>query len=171
MTYLQGALLLVACSPFAAARTTLPERFGRWLNQEVVYIITDEERAAFQKLTTDEERNKFIEQFWERRNPNPGSPENTFKEEHYRRIAFANEHFATGRPGWKTDRGHVYIVYGPPDEIDSHPGKKPYPFEEWRYRHIEGQGDKVIFAFTDRKMTGDYQLAPGHPVKKNATSP
>ncbi len=145
--------------------------YERWLNEEVVYIISDKERAAFLKLTTDEERNKFIEQFWERRNPNPGSPQNSFKEEHYRRIAFANEHFASNRPGWKTDRGHVYIVYGPPDEIDSHPGKKPYPFEEWRYRHVEGLGDNVIFTFTDRKMTGDYQLAPGHPVKKNSTYP
>jgi GWxTD domain-containing protein len=144
--------------------------YDQWLNQEVVYIITDKERAAFQKLTTDEERDKFIKQFWERRNPNPGSARNKFKEEHYRRIAYANEHFATSRPGWQTDRGHMYIVYGPPDEIDSHPANQPYPFEEWKYRYVEGHGVNVILTFTDRTGRGDYQLAPGRPVKKNSTS-
>ena len=145
--------------------------YHKWLNQEVVYIISDQERTAFQKLTTDEERDKFIEQFWERRNPNPGSPKNKFKQEYYRRIAYANEHFASARPGWQTDRGHMYIIYGPPDELESHPGNKPYPFEEWKYRYVGGLGDNVIFTFVDRMGRGDYQLAPGRPVKKNSTSP
>ncbi len=145
--------------------------YDRWLNEEVVYIITDKERAAFLKLTTDEERAKFVEQFWARRNPNPGSPENEFKNDYYRRIAYANKHWATNGPGWKTDRGHMFILYGPPDEIDSHPSGTPYPYEEWRYRYIKGLGDNVVFTFTDRKMTGDYRLAPGSPVKKNSESP
>ncbi len=73
------------------------------------YIISDEERKAFKNLSNDEEREAFIEQFWLRRNPNPDSPDNEFREEHYRRIAYANEHYAAGKPGWKTDRGHIYI--------------------------------------------------------------
>ena len=145
--------------------------YERWLNQEVVYIIGDKERAAFQKLTTDEERDKFIGQFWERRTPNPGSRENKFKEEHYRRIAYANEHFASSRPGWQTDRGHMYIIYGPPDEIHYHVGSPPYPFEEWKYQYIKGLGVNVIFTFIDRTGSGEYQLEPGRPVKKNSTSP
>src|SRR5258708_8750607 len=95
--------------------------YKKWLQEEVPYITTSEERAAFKKLATDEEREQFIEQFWERRNPSPGSPENEFKEEYYRRIAYANEHYASGTPGWRTDRGRIYITYGPADEIESHP--------------------------------------------------
>ncbi|HXY00689.1 MAG TPA: GWxTD domain-containing protein, partial [Candidatus Limnocylindrales bacterium] len=95
--------------------------YGDWLREDVPYIISDEEKAAFLRLETNEERDQFIEDFWRRRNPDPESLENTFKEEHYRRIAYANEHFASGIPGWKTDRGHVYILWGPPDEIESHP--------------------------------------------------
>jgi GWxTD domain-containing protein len=132
--------------------------YDRWLNEEVAYIITDKERAAFQRLTSDEEREMFVEAFWERRNPNPGSPENKFKEGYYRRIAYANEHFATDRPGWKTDRGHMYIIYGPPDEIDAHPSGAPYPIEEWRYKYIEGLGFNVVFKFIDPKQDGEYQL-------------
>jgi GWxTD domain-containing protein len=138
--------------------------YDRWLNQEAVYIIGDEERAAFQKLTSDEERERFIQQFWERRNPNPGSPQNTFKEEHHRRIAFANQHFATSRPGWETDRGRIYIMYGPPDEIDSHAKGTPssYAREVWTYRHVKGIGDNVSVTFVDWMGTGDYRIAPGN---------
>ena len=101
-----------------AVRQELKGAYKTWLDQEVAYIITDEERKAFKNLSNDEERDAFIEQFWLRRNPNPDSPENEFREEHYRRIAYANEHFAAGKPGWKTDRGHIYIAFGPPDSID-----------------------------------------------------
>ena len=104
-----------------ALRQELKGTYKTWLNQEVPYIITDEERKAFMSLSNDEERDAFIENFWLRRNPNPDSPENEFREEHYRRIAYANEHFAAGKPGWKTDRGHIYISFGKPDDIDSHP--------------------------------------------------
>ena len=101
-------------------RRELESPYRIWLNQDVAYIITDEERRAFNDLSNDAERESFIEQFWLRRDPTPDTEENEFKEEHYRRIAYANEHFASGIPGWKTDRGRTYIVYGPPDEIESH---------------------------------------------------
>ena len=145
---------------------TCPEAspYDRWLNQEVVYIIDDMERAAFQKLTSDEEREMFIKRFWERRNPTPGSLRNKFKEEHYRRIAHANEHFATSEPGWMTDRGHMYMVYGPPDEIEDHPKSdhSTYGREVWIYHHVEGIGDNVFVTFVDRAGTGEYRLAPGN---------
>jgi GWxTD domain-containing protein len=139
------------------------ESYAKWLDQEVVYIMDDAERAAFRSLETNTERDKFIEQFWERRNPTPSSATNAFKTEHYRRIAYANQHFrtASGAPGWQTDRGHIYIVYGPPEEIDSHPkdGEKP-ALEYWTYRHVEGVGDNVSITFVDRTGRGDYHLAP-----------
>ncbi len=139
--------------------------YDKWLNQDVLYIITDEERAAFLKLTTEEEREKFIEQFWERRDPTPNTVENEFKEDHSRRITYANHHFrmASGRPGWQTDRGHMFIVYGPPDEIDSHPSGSTNmpPYEFWGYRHIEGIGDNLSVTFIDKSGKGDYRLAPG----------
>jgi len=132
--------------------------YFRWMNEDVVYIIADEERAAFQNLTADPEREKFIEQFWLRRNPIPGAVENDFKKEHYRRIAYANQRFrmASGRLGWQTDRGHMYIVYGPPDELEDHPAgtQKPYAFEVWMYRHLEGVGDNVFVTFIDRGGDG-----------------
>src|SRR6185312_13022765 len=137
------------------AREELATPYKKWLNEDVAYIITDEERAAFKQANNDEEREQFIESFWLRRDPTPDTEENEFKEEHYRRIAYANEHYASGIPGWKTDRGRIYIVYGPPDENESHPSggsyNRPieegggetstYPFEQWRYRYIEGIGN------------------------------
>jgi TonB family protein len=138
---------------------------SKWLNEDVVYIITDEERDAFLHLKTDEEREQFIKQFWERRNPIPGSADNKFKDEHYRRIAYANEHFSTpsGKPGWQTDRGHIYIVYGPPDvRSENLAGENGSQFasEEWRYNHIDGVGDNLVFEFIDRGGRGDFTLAP-----------
>lgn len=148
------------------AKNSPASAYSKWLNEDVVYIIDDAERAAFQTLAAKEERDKFIEQFWERRNPSPGSPTNAFKVEHYRRIAFANQHFRTvsGAPGWQTDRGHIYIVYGPPDEIDSHPStaQKPIGVEVWTYRHVEGVGDNDSITFVDRTGRGDYHLAPSN---------
>ena len=113
-------------------RQELKGPYKTWLNEDVPWIITDQERAAFKSLSNDEERDAFIEQFWLRRNPNPDSPENEFREEHYRRIAYANEHFAAGKPGWKTDRGHIYIAFGKPDSIESHPcgGTYDRPMDE-----------------------------------------
>lgn len=147
-------------SSAAQEQTAETSRYMKWLDEEVVYIISPAERAAYKSLATDEERDKFIEQFWERRNPTPGSPENGFKTEHYRRIAYANEHWAAGTPGWKTDRGHIYIVYGPPDEIDSYPtgGQGMAPHEVWRYRRIERVGNDIVFHFTDPLLNGEYHL-------------
>lgn len=153
----------------------------KWLNEDVVYIITDEEKQAFKRLKTDEERQQFVEQFWLRRDPTPDTEENEYKEEHYRRIAYANDHFASGIPGWKTDRGMMYIKYGPPDEIDSHPSggsyERPieegggetstYPFEDWRYRYIEGVGSNIIIEFVDTTMSGEYHIATD-PEEKDA---
>jgi GWxTD domain-containing protein len=146
--------------------------YTTWVNEEVVYIITKEEREAFLRLTTNEEREQFIEDFWRKRNPDPDSPENAFREEHYRRIAYANERFSSGVPGWKTDRGHIYILWGPPDEIDSHAAgstyERPpeqgggsttvYAFDIWRYRHLEGIGDNIELWFADPTGTGEYHL-------------
>ena len=153
-------------------RQELSHRDKVWLDQDVAWIITDEERAAFKQLSNDEERENFIESFWQRRDPTPDTAENEFKEEHYRRIAYANEHFPAGIPGWKTDRGRIYIVFGPADEIESHPSGGTYerpmeegggststfPFEQWRYRYIEGIGQEVIIEFVDTCMCGDYHM-------------
>jgi len=146
--------------------------YKKWLDEDVVYIITDQERAAFKQLSNDEERDNFIEAFWQRRDPTPDTEENEYKEEHYQRIAYANEHFAAGVPGWKTDRGRIYIMYGKPDEIESHPSggtyERPmeegggetstYPFEDWRYRYLEGIGQEVIIEFVDPCMCGEYHM-------------
>jgi GWxTD domain-containing protein len=143
-----------------------------WLDKDVRWIISDEEKKAFMQLSNEEEREQFIEAFWDRRNPNPDSEDNEFKDEHYRRIEYANERFAAGKPGWMTDRGRIYIVYGPPDEIDSHPSggsyERPmeegggetstYPFEDWRYRYIEGIGQEVIIEFVDDCQCGAYEM-------------
>jgi len=159
----------------------LDSQYKKWLNEDVIYIITPEERSAFVHLQTNEEREQFIEQFWQRRSPDPDSAENTFKEEHYRRIAYTNEHFASGIPGWKTDRGRIYIMWGPPDEIESHPSGGSYdrpasegggntstfPFEDWRYRYLEGIGNDVILEFVDPTMTGEYHLTMD-PSEKDA---
>jgi len=146
--------------------------YKTWLNQDVIWIISDEETKAFKTLSNDEERDAFIEQFWLRRNPSPDSPDNEFREEHYRRIAYANEHFAAGKPGWRTDRGHIYIAYGKPDSIDSHPAggnyERPmeegggetsvFPFETWHYRYLEGVGENIDLEFVDTCQCGDYHF-------------
>ena len=152
-----------------ALRQELKGTYRTWLNDEVPYIISDQERKSFLSLSNDEERDAFIENFWLRRNPSPDSPENEFREEHYRRIAYANEHYAAGKPGWKTDRGRIYITFGPADSIDSHPSggsyqrtpqegggeTSTYPFEVWNYRYIEGIGENVDVEFVDTCMCGD----------------
>ncbi|HEY1217900.1 MAG TPA: GWxTD domain-containing protein [Bryobacteraceae bacterium] len=131
--------------------------YRKWLNEDVAYIIAAEERRDFLALKSDADRDQFIERFWLRRNPTPDTVENGYKEEHYRRIAYANEHFASAVPGWKTDRGRTYIVYGPPDEIENHDAENP-PRQAWLYRHIEGLGVGVVVEFTDPGRTGDYRM-------------
>jgi GWxTD domain-containing protein len=146
--------------------------YKKWLDEDVRWIITDEELSAFKKLTTNAERDQFIEAFWQRRDPTPDTAENEYKEEHYRRIAYANEHFAAGMPGWKTDRGRIYIMFGPPTSIDSHPMGGPYqrpaeegggstttfPFEVWRYRYLEGIGQEIEIEFVDDCGCGAYEM-------------
>ncbi len=146
--------------------------YKKWLDEDVRWIITGEELAAFKKLTTNAERDQFIEAFWQRRDPTPDTAENEYKEEHYRRIAYANEHFAAGMPGWKTDRGRIYIMFGPADSIDAHPMGGPYqrpaeegggstqtyPFEVWRYRYLEGIGQEIEIEFVDDCGCGAYEM-------------
>ena len=156
----------------AELKRELKGSYRTWVDQDVHWIITDEELSAFKHLSNDEERDQFIENFWLRRNPNPDSPDNEFREEHYARIAYANEHFAAGKSGWRTDRGHMYIAYGKPDSIDSHPSGGSYdrpmeegggntstfPFEIWHYRYLEGIGDNIDIEFVDTCMCGDYHM-------------
>ncbi len=155
-----------------ALQKEIGKTYKKWLDEDVRWIITDEERAAFKQLSNDEERDQFIEQFWLRRDPTPDTVENEYKEEHYRRIAYANERFAAGIPGWKTDRGRIYIMYGPADSIDSHPSggyyQRPpeegggststYPFEVWNYRYLEGIGQNIDIEFVDPCTCGEYHM-------------
>ena len=164
-----------------ALKKELMTPYKKWMDEDVVYIISDEERKAFKQLNTDEEREQFVEQFWLRRDPTPDTEENEFKEEHYRRIAYANEHYASGIPGWRTDRGRIYIQYGPPDEIEAHSSGGSYnrpmsegggetetfPFEQWRYRYIDGVGQNIILEFVDKTMSGEYRMTMD-PSEKDA---
>jgi GWxTD domain-containing protein len=159
----------------------LDNAYKQWLSEDVIYIISPEERNAFLQLATNEEREQFIEQFWLRRSSNPDLPENDFKEEHYRRIAYTNEHFASGIPGWKTDRGRMYIMWGPADEVESHPtggtydrpmeegggSTSTYPWETWRWRYLEGIGENIILEFVDPSGSGEYHLTMD-PSEKDA---
>jgi GWxTD domain-containing protein len=166
-----------------ALKKELESPYKKWLDEDVVYIISAEERHSFLHLATNEEREQFIEAFWQRRNPDPDSPENTFKEEHYRRIAYANEHYASGIPGWRSDRGRIYIMWGAPDEVESHPtggtwdrpmdqgggSTTTYPYEDWTYHYLEGQalGENVELEFVDPTSTGEYHLSMD-PNEKDA---
>jgi len=159
----------------------LKKAYKDWLDKDVTYIITDEERKAFKKLATDDERERFIEEFWRRRDPDPDTDENEFKEEYYERIAYANEHFASGIPGWKSDRGRIWIMYGKPDERETHPmggsyerpsyegggSTSTYPFETWFYRYIAGVGSGVEIEFVDPTGSGEYRIAR-NPNEKDA---
>jgi GWxTD domain-containing protein len=142
-----------------ADKTKTP--YEKWVKEDVVYIIQNGERLAFQNLHTDEERAHFIEQFWERRNPVPGSTVNEYKDEHYRRIGYVNVHYSSSNlAGWKTDRGRIYIQYGPPDEIESHPSPDAgaAPYEEWMYHLIQGVGRNVIIRYEDPSRNGEYRM-------------
>ncbi len=159
----------------------LASPYKKWLEEEVPYIITGEERAAFLQLQTNEERENFIEMFWQRRNPDPDSAENEFKEEYYRRIAYANEKFTSGVAGWKTDRGRIYIQWGPPDAIEETTAGSAYVrpttegggtttaygFQDWHYRHLDGIGDDITLEFVDPTSTGEYHLTMD-PGEKDA---
>jgi GWxTD domain-containing protein len=155
--------------------------FKKWIEEDVAYIITDDEKKAWKKLATDEEREQFIEQFWRRRDPDPDTEVNEYLEEHYERVAYANQHFTSGIPGWKTDRGRIYIMYGPPHEKETHPSgglyDRPsyegggstttYPFEVWFYRYLPGIGSGIEIEFVDPTGTGEYRIARS-PDEKDA---
>src|SRR5690349_542052 len=159
--------------------------YRKWLDEDVIYIISPEERSAFLHLQTNEERETFIEDFWQRRNPDPDSPDNTYKDEHYRRIAYANEHYASGIPGWRTDRGRIYIIWGKPDQVESHTAGETwdrplnqgggstttYAYEDWRYRYLEGWGgsgkEDVELEFVDPTGSGEFRLSMD-PSEKDA---
>ena len=156
------ALMMAAASqgPAAPQQETQNSPYLKWVNEDVVYIIEPSEREAYLRLQTDDERNQFIQQFWQRRDSTPGTANNEFKEEHYRRISYANERFPSPtKAGWNTDRGRIYIVYGPPDEIESHPagrGGGP-PFEQWLYNYVKDIGNRVIVEFIDVNRDGEYR--------------
>ncbi len=162
--------------PSSKARNVKPElkeAYKKWVNTDVDYIITKEEKKAFYALVTDEERENFIENFWRRRDPNPDTEENEYREEYYERIAYANQHYTSGIPGWKTDRGRIYIAWGKPDSVESHPSggsydrpsyegggsTSTYPFEIWFYRHLDNVGDGIEIEFVDPTGTGEYRIA------------
>jgi len=167
--------------PTAKQKAELKSVYKKWLDEDVLYIITDDERKAFKSLKTDEERDQFIEQFWLRRDPDPDTPENEYKDQYYERIQYANEHYTSGIAGWRTDRGRIYVTFGKPDEIESHPSggsyDRPayegggntttYPFETWWYRYIEGIGSDIEIEFVDPSGSGEYHIARS-PDEKDA---
>jgi GWxTD domain-containing protein len=159
----------------------LPKAYRDWIDKDVAYIITPQERDAFKKLKTNEEREQFIDIFWRRRDPDPDTDENEYREEYYERIAYANEHFSSGIPGWKTDRGRIYIMYGKADEVETHPmggsyerpsyhgggSTSTYPFEVWFYRYLPGIGSGIEIEFVDPTGSGEYRIARS-PDEKDA---
>jgi GWxTD domain-containing protein len=161
-------LLAFLSLPLALARSEKSDMYKKWIEEDVRWIISDRECSEFMELSTDKQRDQFIEAFWSRRDPTPGTPENEFKEEHYRRIAYSNVHFANGVPGWKTDRGRVYIVYGTPNEIrdlrsttiqvTGANDNSDYPTQIWRYHHLGGSSRDLTVPFTDTCRCGDYTL-------------
>ena len=175
------SILFLAGNPLTAqdrkqadlAREEAEDYYRKWLQKDAVYIITGAEKEIFRKLRTDDERDAFIEQFWRRRDPDPQTPENEFRSEHYRRIAYANEYYHSGEPGWKTDRGEIYIKFGSPDGKETNPTMGPYnrrlsegggqttafAFERWRYNFIEGIGNNIEIEFVDPTNTGEYRIA------------
>jgi GWxTD domain-containing protein len=151
-------ILCISALPQDTSRVPIGPEYRRWLAEDVRWIIQGEERESFLRLTSDRDRDQFVTNFWERRNPSPGSQENTFKNEHYRRLVFSNEHFAARLAGWRTDRGRIYTVYGPPDSIVTHASTPTKPVDEiWLYCHLKGQ-ENVSLKFVDTCRCGDYRL-------------
>ncbi len=162
-------------------KESLKSVYKRWIDEDVRWIITDEENKTFKALKTDDEREQFIEQFWLRRDPDPDTDSNEYREEYYQRIAYANEKYTSGIPGWKTDRGRIYVMFGKPDQVESHPSggsydrptwegggtTSTYPFEIWWYRYIEGVGSDVEIEFVDPTGSGEYRIARS-PYEKDA---
>jgi len=161
---LAAALLALSfAGTTAPQKASLPPTYQKWLDQEVVYIIKPLERDVFLKLQSDRERDLFIEAFWRHRDPNPGAKENAFKKEHYRRLDHANTYFGRSAPlpGWKTDRGRIYIILGEPDDIQRFTGTQGvYPAEVWFYQDKDNLGLETGFhlLFFQELGGGDYRL-------------
>ncbi len=141
----------------------LPDQYKKWLEQEVVYIITPAEKEIFLKLKTDRERDLFIEAFWKHRDPIPETEENEFKIEHYKRIDYVNRYFGreAAKPGWMTDRGRMYIILGPPNDIQHIDGKSEiYNCEIWFYQGKQDLGLPPGFnlLFFQERGTGEMRL-------------
>jgi len=160
-------------SSFAAEQEKMSEKHKKWLDEEVIYIISKNEKDVFKSLATFEQRDEFIRKFWERRDPTPRTPFNEFKEEHYRRIEFVNRQYFEGTAGWRSDRGRVYIMFGPPDFFETNPGggrgflfgvsgpTAEFPSEVWTYRYIPGlkmRQTRIDFTFVNYYNSGKYQL-------------
>jgi GWxTD domain-containing protein len=143
------------------------ECFGYdWPKEEVPYIITDEERAAFYQLKYDEERNAFIEQFWLRRDLSPNTLRNEMRDEYYRRILYANQNFSTKDvPGWRTDRGRIYEKYGAPDAIRK-TAEQSSPTEVWTYRFLDDLQPAPTLTFADQCRCGDYRLSAEDELRR-----
>jgi GWxTD domain-containing protein len=154
-------LLFFSCCPLSAS--DLPEKYRKWLEEEVVYLITPKEKEVFLKLQTDREREVFIEAFWKQRDPAPETPQNEFREEHYRRFNYANEYLGrgTGQPGWKTDQGRIYIILGPPNNIEKYEDiDGVYPAQIWFYYGDPRSNLPPAFniIFFKKEGTGEYIL-------------
>jgi GWxTD domain-containing protein len=159
-SFIYGIAAVIAALTLVEAKAQLAPEYQKWLNEDVRWIITSHERQEFLGLTTDQARDRFVVQFWDSRNPHPASKENAFKHEHYRRLAFSNLHFAAAQPGWETDRGRVYVMYGRPDAITTHSGA--IPDQVWLYHRLNGD-ENVTFRFVDHCACGDYRLTDGQP--------
>lgn len=136
--------------------------YKKWLEKDVLYIITKDEKESFLKLNTNEEREIFIQNFWLRRDPTPNTKENEFFDEYYNRIAYTNEIFSSGIPGWRTDRGFIYISYGKPDSIErgraDFANLKNVLFEKWSYKNLDGLCSEMDFTFIDPMESKEFRL-------------
>ncbi|MEW5899865.1 MAG: GWxTD domain-containing protein [Acidobacteriota bacterium] len=146
-----------------ASTDDLPSIYKKWLEEDVVYLISPLERQVFKKLASDRERDIFIEAFWKQRDPTPGTPENEFKTEHFRRVNHVNRYFGrqSPLPGWKTDRGRIYIILGEPNDVQKfESAQQTYPAEVWFYQGKTDAGLPPGFnlVFFKEHGSGDYKL-------------
>jgi GWxTD domain-containing protein len=192
LSFFPAAVLLTAYLSGAGVQQKPPAKdkkpdeitaqYKKWVDEEVLYIISDNEREVFKSLRTDEEREGFIRTFWRRRDPTPETPVNEFREEHYRRLEWASKRYFEGKAGWRTDRGRVYIMFGPPDFFETNPGggrgflfdpsgpTAEFPSEVWTYRYIPGLKERIgriDFIFVNTYNSGSYELTT-NPALANA---
>ena len=156
-----AALLMLPAVCFASDSTKLSARYSQWLKKDVAYIITNEERATFRGLSSDEAREKFIERFWELRNPNPGAPTNSFKDDHYQRLEYASQHFSpSGRSdGWATHMGRIYITLGPPQQKARYVAQSGVRgMEIWFYGSSHPALPPFFYVVFYEKDMGDFRL-------------